>query len=258
MRRLAVAGFLIAGMIPFLGATSPAVAASGACTTSSGVTVVVTFGSLGGGTVVRCAQTSGSGVAALRAAGFSTEGTQKDGPSFICRVNGKPGLKAEKCGSTPPAGKSWRYFHASNGGNWMFSQSGAGNRNVVQGGFEGWSFGAGSTPGYSPQRAGEPDAETGNGAASGANGQNTVQGPSSTENKALPKPKPRTGSSADPAAPTASATPSTGIASSDSTPADTAADATQDSGTNWVPWLALTVVVGLISAAVVTHRRRAQ
>lgn len=249
MRRLSViaAGFLIAAMIPFLGAASPAVAAGGACKTSSGVTVVVTFGDLGGGTIVRCAHTSGSGVAALHAAGFSTVGTQKDGPSFICRINGKPGLGDEKCGSTPPTNKSWHYYHASNGGSWQFSNSGAGSRNVVQGGFEGWRFGKTAAPTFRPQRAG------GSSAGSGANGQGTVEGPSSSENKALPKPKPRTGSSADPTAPTASASPST-----DTSSADTAADAPKDSGTNWVPWLALVVVLGLIAAAVITHRRRAQ
>ncbi len=253
MRRLnaAAAGLLVAAMIPMLGVMSPAVAAGGACTSSIGVTVVVSFGSLGGGTVVGCAQTSGSGVAALRAAGFTTEGTQKDGPSFICRINGKPGLEAEKCGATPAGATSWRYFHASNGGSWVFSQSGAGNRNVIQGGFEGWSFGAGSTPSYSPLRADGSNTGTSNGTASGAEGQSAVPGPSSAKDEALPKPKPRTGTSTASTTPTASSIPST-----DGTSNDAGVDASPNSGTNWVPWLALVVVLGLISAAIVTHRRR--
>ncbi|HZK37239.1 MAG TPA: hypothetical protein VFC57_09880, partial [Aeromicrobium sp.] len=65
-----LAASVLAGVM--LAPQAPAQAASGACTSANGVTVVVSFGSLGGGTVVRCANTSGSGLDALRAAGFST------------------------------------------------------------------------------------------------------------------------------------------------------------------------------------------
>lgn len=241
--RALAAVLLLGGFIPL---SSPASAAGGACTSSSGVTVVVNFGTLGGGTVVRCAQTSGNGLDALRAAGFTIEGTQQYGNAFVCRLDGKPAASTESCRTTPPIDKSWRYFYASNGGAWKYSQSGVSSRTVEQGGFEGWSFGEGSTPGLTPSRSGAGST----GAAAGGSGSDATvpDGPSSTEDKSLPKPKPRTGKTAAPS-PTPSAAPSTD-------PVDLEAAETEDGGNAAAPWIAGGLILALIGAVALTRRAR--
>ncbi|MFE7874960.1 hypothetical protein ACFUYE_32010, partial [Micromonospora humida] len=122
---------------------SPAAAAgsTGYCPDASGVTVVVDFNELGGGTVVRCASgAQATGLAALKNAGFEITGTLRWGEGFICRINGKPSAASEKCVDTPPASAYWSYWHAANGGGWAYSDKGALNRKPPAGSFEGWSF----------------------------------------------------------------------------------------------------------------------
>ena len=238
---------LLAAMTPLLVSEHPAAAAGGACTSSSGVTVVVAFGSLGGGTATRCAHTSGSGLEALHAAGFSTEGTQTYGASFVCRISGKPGPASESCRSTPPANASWHYWYASNGGAWKFSQSGAANRTVIQGGFEGWSFGAGAAPGATPTRTGSSPKSPGGSANGSENSPNVVPiEPSSPKNTSLPKPKPRSGSIAP-----ESETAPTELRSAEATPAK--AGTTRSSV---APWIAGGLILVLAAAVAVTHKRR--
>lgn len=255
MRRAAAlfAGLLVAAFLPVMAASAPANAASGACTSSSGVTVAVDYGSLGGGVVVRCAHTSGTGLDALRAAGFSTEGTQKDGPAFVCRIDGKPSAAKESCVNTPPRSAYWSYWIGTNGGGWKYSQSAASNRRVTPGGFEGWRFGSGSQPSVAPVRAGSADSSGDSGAGSGsaADGSGTVvapSGPGSADGKALPKPKPRTADTPAPT-PTGPSTPSTAAKPVDAK--------SPSSGNDAAPWIAAGVVLLLIAAAVITQRRRA-
>lgn len=245
--RLTFVALLLTALTPLLGPAAPAAAAGGACTTASGVTVVVSFGSLGGGTVVRCAHTSGTGIDALHAAGFSTEGTAKYGALFVCRLNGKPGVATEGCQSTPPLNRSWRYWYASNGGSWKFSQAGAASHTVIQGGFEGWSFGGGSSPGVAPVRSGASGGSSSSGAGAGAGVVPT--GPSSAGDTALPKPKPRSGSTADPSVPNATDRAEARAAS----PKPAA-----KSGNSIAPWIAGALILALAAAAAVTQRRRAR
>lgn len=126
----------------------------GQCSTATGVTLVVDYQELGGGRVVKCVEDVEPGTSALRLlrlAGMTSDGTIDDGPGFVCRINGRPGpnealpLTAdpnyrEACTSTPPEEAFWGYWHATNGGSWTFSNWGAGNREVVPGGYEGFSF----------------------------------------------------------------------------------------------------------------------
>lgn len=243
-----LAASVLAGVM--LAPQAPAQAASGACTSADGVTVVVSFGSLRGGTVVRCVNASGSGLDALHAAGFSTTGTQRDGPGFVCRINGKPG--DENCVNTPPTSSSWRYWYAANGGPWKYSQSGAGNRKVTQGGFEGWSFGASSTPGYAPKRSGSSTGSSGSSDSSGSAGSSdgsVLENPSSTGDTALPKPKPRAQKTAA-GVPSVEATPTEEL--------DSTSVAAEDSGSSAGPWVAGGILLALLIGVAATQARRAR
>lgn len=232
--------------------SAPAGAASGACTSSSGVTVVVDFGSLGGGVQVHCTRTSGTGLDALKGSGYSVTGTQRYGSAFVCRINGLPGPSAEKCVNTPPADSSWHYWHASNGGSWSFSQTGASSRKVVQGGFEGWSFGGGSAPGYTPKRGGSGGGS--GGSSSGGGGSVVTEGPSSAEDGALPQPKPRTGDTAPSGVPTVGPTPS---ATPSADPESSDASATsEESGSSITPWIGGALLLALLMGIVTTARER--
>ncbi|MEW2378605.1 hypothetical protein AB0883_21250 [Micromonospora sp. NPDC047812] len=126
---------------------APRAAHAAACTGTSGVTVVVDFAALGGGVQVACAPGDpATGVAALQGAGFTVTGTQRWGLAFVCRINGKPTVATDPCVNTPPATAYWSYWHASSGGAWSYSTSGASSYNPAPGTVEGWSFGAGAPP----------------------------------------------------------------------------------------------------------------
>jgi hypothetical protein len=119
-------------------------AAGGPCPDANGVTVVVDFGSLGGGVQVACAPGDpDSGYAALRAAGFSVDwASQSSG--FLCRINGRPVPAADPCVMPSPPWAYWSYWIADRGGTWCYSDAGMLGRNPVRGTVEGWSFVSGS------------------------------------------------------------------------------------------------------------------
>ncbi len=131
---------LLVGLLALLGGpmAGPARSQGGACPDQTGVTVVVDFQSLGGGTVIGCAPGPvGSGFDALQQAGFgyTTVTTQ---PGFVCRIDGRPADRG--CADTPPADAFWSYWHADRGGDWAYSTSGAGSRTPAPGSVEGWSY----------------------------------------------------------------------------------------------------------------------
>ncbi|NLU79260.1 hypothetical protein HCA58_12900 [Micromonospora sp. HNM0581] len=140
---------------------------AGYCPDAGGVTVVVDFKELGGGTVVRCAPgDQATGLAALKNAGFQIAGTLRWGEGFICRIEGKPSASAERCIDTPPASAYWSYWHAPNGGSWTYSDKGVLNRRPPPGSFEGWSFSVNRNaddaprPGAAPARPAPPPRTT--------------------------------------------------------------------------------------------------
>ena len=145
--RLLAVGTLVAaaGVAP----ATPAAAA--ACSEGAGVTVVVDFASLGGGTETDCAAGDpGSGLEALRAAGHEpTRAAQQPG-YFVCRIDGKPAN--DPCQRTSPPDAYWSYWHAEPGGSWTFSDTGAADRDPAPGTVEGWAFGAGDPPSSPPPR----------------------------------------------------------------------------------------------------------
>ena len=121
-------------------ATAPPATAA-VCSGTSGVTVVVNFGSLGGGVQTMCAPGDpASGLAALTGAGFTYSFVPRM-PGFVCQINVKP----NPCNGAPSTAY-WSYWHASRGGAWTYSTTGAGGFNPAPGKVEGWSFGAGAKP----------------------------------------------------------------------------------------------------------------
>ncbi len=148
----------------------------GFCADDEGVTVVVDFQSLGGETIVRCAPGTEprTGLEVLADAGFQVEGVQRWGSGFVCRIEDSPAAGEslpvegddgyrEQCIDTPPASAYWGYWYADDGGDWQYSPYGVKNREVLPGGFEGWSFalnapqGDPPAPRVAPQRpAGQP------------------------------------------------------------------------------------------------------
>ncbi len=111
----------------------------GVCTDALGVTVVVDFHDLGGGVNVRCAPWSPgmTGFGVLQAAGVQYQ-TAARFPGFLCKIAGRP--VDERCIDTSPATAYWSYWLASRGGQWCYSNWGAGNRQATPGSVEAWSF----------------------------------------------------------------------------------------------------------------------
>ncbi|MCC5950955.1 MAG: hypothetical protein JJU45_02550 [Acidimicrobiia bacterium] len=111
---------------------------SGPCPTTAGVTVVVDLTAFDLGIHVRCAPGSpSSGFAALAGAGFEHR-TAVRSPGFLCRIDGHPA--DDPCVNAAPASAYWSYWLASRGGQWCYSNLGAGNRQPPPGTVEGWSF----------------------------------------------------------------------------------------------------------------------
>jgi hypothetical protein len=112
------------------------------CPGTDGVTVVVDFGSLGGGVRTGCAPTPGTGFEALDQAGFAVIPVQAN-PAFVCRIDGRPDEGQEDCFDIPPATGFWSYWTAVRGGDWRLAGTGAAG--AVAGDLEGWSFSTGAT-----------------------------------------------------------------------------------------------------------------
>jgi hypothetical protein len=143
----------------------------GVCPDTDGVTVVVDFKELGGSTIVRCVTEDVgkgfTGLDALHAAGIPVQGVSRWGEGFVCRLAGRPSAAedipvegdagySEACINTPPTTAYWSYWSARAGGAWAYSSIGLKNRDVIPGGFEGWSFSLNRTsppqPGVAPRR----------------------------------------------------------------------------------------------------------
>ncbi|WP_256106178.1 prenyltransferase/squalene oxidase repeat-containing protein [Streptomyces sp. ODS05-4] len=126
------------------------------CLADGGAVVAVDFGPFGGPVQPGCDPDPTLGIELLEAAGFTTQGTVKDGPGFLCRFGhpdvdgGKqyPTPDTEPCTITPPAQAYWSYWHASRGERtWKYSSLGVLTRPVKPGDVEAWVFGATSIGG---------------------------------------------------------------------------------------------------------------
>ncbi|WP_439657450.1 ABC transporter substrate-binding protein [Lentzea sp. HUAS TT2] len=265
----------------------------GFCKDDKGVTVVIDFQQLGGETYVRCnpQATRGTGLDALKGAGFQVAGVQRWGEAFVCRIENKPSA-AEKipvdgrenyrelCIDTPPAGAYWSYWHAANNCAWDYSQWGVKNRDFLAGGFEGWSFSLNATADSNPEprvaavRPGtegracnaveEPkpvsnDPNEKQAPVQGRPPQATPEAPVDTPQAgaptgALPPPKPRASATPRPKA----KDPSSNVAFSGGEQAEdvTAAIKRQSGASDLAPWAAGSAVLVLLVAGFFVARRR--
>ncbi|MEO7588068.1 MAG: immunoglobulin domain-containing protein, partial [Arachnia sp.] len=161
-------GLLLGFVAPATGHADEAVAAAtnhaGPCVGDTGVTVVLDYQALGGGTDIRCSTgTPETGVDAVRAAGFTYDGVARWGDAFACRLNGRPSADevipltgnptyTEKCVNTPPANGYWSYWHSTDQGQeWEYSNMGGGGYEPSAGEWEGWSFSLNATASSNPE-----------------------------------------------------------------------------------------------------------
>lgn len=150
-RLIAVASLLLA--TGGVGLVAAPMASAADCSTSTGVTVVVDYGSLGG-TSVRCATDRRSGESALTSAGHTFTYVSPRQP-MICTIDRLP----DPCNNAPTTAY-WSYWHASPGGDWVYSTTGAGSYQPKAGSVEGWAFGAGKPPSTQPPAAPRPKSTT--------------------------------------------------------------------------------------------------
>ncbi|WP_443080556.1 prenyltransferase/squalene oxidase repeat-containing protein [Streptomyces sp. PTD5-9] len=156
---------LAAACVTFLTASSVAADPADDCTATRGAVVAVDFTPFGGAVERGCDTTPTTGYELLHDAGFSTAGTEHDGPGFICRIGYGPFHSGtpyptpdrESCVLTPPATAYWSYWTASPGQrDWTYSPYGAMDRKVKDGDVDAWVYGGtdigGSTggPRFSP------------------------------------------------------------------------------------------------------------
>jgi len=147
-------GLVMTGSVP---------ADAAACSGSSGVTVVVDQGALGGGITQACSS-SGGGKSALTqftSTGFSLSYVQRQ-PGFVCRIDGQPA--SDPCVNTPPADAYWGlWWSDGKSGSWSYSSVAAGSLRIPNGGYVAfaWQSGPKSAPGVSPTpHAGAPTPST--------------------------------------------------------------------------------------------------
>ncbi|MFF3979654.1 prenyltransferase/squalene oxidase repeat-containing protein [Streptomyces sp. NPDC001828] len=148
---LCAVALTVGGGVSFLAGAAPAAADPlGDCTSVKGAVVAVDFGHWGGGVVRGCDATPTTGYDLLHEAGFTTTGTEHDGPAFICRLgNAKfdtgtqyPTPDQDACKLTPPATAYWSYWIAPPGQDyWTYSPLGAMSQHPKDGSVEAWVFG---------------------------------------------------------------------------------------------------------------------
>ncbi|MGV9791511.1 prenyltransferase/squalene oxidase repeat-containing protein [Streptomyces sp. NPDC003435] len=156
-----------AACLAFLSTTPPAAADPlGDCTASRGAVVAVDFKPFGGKVERGCDTTPTTGYALLHDGGFTTTGTQHDGPAFICRIGfgtfdagtPYPTPDRESCVLTPQATAYWSYWTASPGQHdWTYSQYGAMDRKLKDGDVDAWVYGGTDIGGTSGRPAFTPD-----------------------------------------------------------------------------------------------------
>ncbi|MFF2960266.1 prenyltransferase/squalene oxidase repeat-containing protein [Streptomyces sp. NPDC057963] len=156
-------GLMFAACVTFITVTPAAADALDDCTATKGAVVAVDFGPFGGKVERGCDTTPTTGYELLHKGGFTTTGTQHDGPAFICRIGFGAGAQQptedkESCVLTPPATAYWSYWTASPGQDtWTYSQYGAMDRKPKNGDVDAWVFGGTDVGGTTGKPAFTPD-----------------------------------------------------------------------------------------------------
>jgi hypothetical protein len=124
--------------------TTASNAVDGPCS-EDGTTLVIEFGPLEQGSILRCVKNfSGTSWELFEAAQLSVEGTADYPNSFVCRIQDLPSAEVEPCDGTPNMQiGSWIYFVANAAdepGNWQRSPLGASSRTPKCGDSEAWVF----------------------------------------------------------------------------------------------------------------------
>ncbi|MEU6476851.1 prenyltransferase/squalene oxidase repeat-containing protein [Streptomyces sp. NPDC047017] len=165
---------------------------AGGCTATKGAVVAVDFKPFGGTVERGCDPTPTTGYDLLHDAGFTTTGTQHDGPAFICRIGyggfdsgtQYPTPAKEPCVLTPPVTAYWSYWIASPGQHdWTYSPYGAMARKLKDGDVDAWVFGGTDIGGTKGRPSFTPDAVRAGGgtpAPSGTPGPTGTSGPTGT------------------------------------------------------------------------------
>jgi hypothetical protein len=146
-----------------LALVAPAVRApaTGAVAPCAGVVVVVDFGHWGGAVEQHCVSNPASGLDALHEAGFTTSGTLKQGPAFVCRIDGLPNPADDACVVDPPITAYWAYYWARPGdASWHYADAGAAGRTPPAGTIDAWAFGNSAIPRISPAAFPRPEPPT--------------------------------------------------------------------------------------------------
>jgi hypothetical protein len=142
-RFVAVAGLVVAGGLTLPSGTAQAAACSG----TSGVTVVIDYGS---SSSTLCAADDSSAMKVLQKVATVVSPVQYPG-TVVCKINGVP--STQTCQRMPPASAYWAFFHAPRGGSWAYSSSGVADYNPAPGSVIGFAFGSGAAPSSAPPPA---------------------------------------------------------------------------------------------------------
>ncbi|GAB3769200.1 hypothetical protein FB382_002530 [Nocardioides ginsengisegetis] len=154
--RLTLASLVAAVLVTAATGVIPAAPTqAAACSTASGVTVVVDFHELGGGVQQVC-DAGGAGDDAatqFEDSGFALTRVQRQ-PGFVCRVNNAPSSDQESCVNTPPADAYWGlWWSDGTSGTWTYASQGVDSLTVPEGGYVALSWNGSSTkspPGAAP------------------------------------------------------------------------------------------------------------
>lgn len=141
-RLVAVAG-LVAGGLTLAGGTAQAAACSG----TSGVTVVIDYGSSSSTLCAADADSAGEVLDSVAALDY----VPMYGKGVVCKINGVP--SNQTCQRMPPSTAYWAFFHAPRGGSWAYSSSGVAGYNPAPGTVIGFAFGSGGAPSSAPPAA---------------------------------------------------------------------------------------------------------
>ena len=142
-RLVAVTGLVVAGGLTLPGGAAQAAACSG----TSGVTVVIDYGS---SSSTLCAEDHSSAGAVL-ASVAQVAYVPMYGQGVVCKINDVPA--SQTCQRMPPASAYWAFFHASRGGSWAYSSSGVADYDPAPGSVIGFAFGSGAAPSSAPPAA---------------------------------------------------------------------------------------------------------